>query len=62
MPNPKIVCTCGKEFEPELIGGWYQSSWSGRCPKCNRHWLIEDVDQPEDPEEIMEEVMRRDGK
>jgi len=47
---PSVKCSCGTVFKPELVGGQYQYSWSGSCPKCERLWLIEDVNAQSDEE------------
>ncbi len=39
----KVICKCGTEVEMTVIGGQYQHTYEGTCPKCERIWQLKDV-------------------
>jgi len=44
MREPKVICLCGKEVCLEVLGGQYQTTWTGRC-ECGRIWSLEEMSE-----------------
>ena len=44
MREPKVICICGKEVRLEVLGGQYQTTWTGRC-ECGRIWSLEEMSE-----------------
>jgi len=44
MREPKVICICGKEVRLEVLGGQYQTTWTGRC-ECGRVWSLEEMSE-----------------
>jgi len=44
MREPKVICLCGKEVRLEVLGGQYQTTWTGRC-ECGRIWSLEEMSE-----------------
>jgi len=53
MREPKVICLCGKEVRLEVLGGQYQTTWTGRC-ECGRIWSLEEMS------EIIAEIEREE--
>jgi len=40
MNEPVLIC-CGERVRLGLVGGQYQSTWTGECLRCGRKWIVE---------------------
>ncbi|GIV22018.1 MAG: hypothetical protein KatS3mg023_3769 [Armatimonadota bacterium] len=44
--NPQyiiITCPCGSQVQLELVGGQYQNTYDGECPRCGTRWELTNV-------------------
>jgi len=66
----KVICKCGTIVDVETVGGQYQYTYEGTCPKCKTMWQLIDViaecdenieigEHGYDPEEETDETSRR---
>jgi len=39
MGEPILICC--ERVQLMLVGGQYQFTWIGKCPRCLRRWVIE---------------------
>lgn len=39
----KVICKCAAAVDVTVVGGQYQHTYEGTCPKCKRVWQLKDV-------------------
>lgn len=39
----KVICKCETEVEMTVVGGQYQYTYEGTCPKCKLIWQLTDI-------------------
>jgi len=39
----KVICRCGTKVEMTVVGGQYQYTYEGTCPKCKTMWQLKDI-------------------
>ena len=39
----KVLCKCETMVEVKTVGGQYQYTYEGTCPKCKTMWQLTDI-------------------
>lgn len=51
---PKVRCVCMALVYMKVIGGQWQNTYEGKCPKCNTEWVLANATLEKDEEDELE--------